>query len=174
MNIYLLSISVVNNRYLVSPFVAHEHYTLYEMFRLLLVWSYLSYSFWYLVSPSVAHEHYASCMTCFSFYWHFHVFFLLYVIGIIICCTRPRHIVYDRFLVLLVLWCRLSPLGIWYHHLLHTNMTHCVWYVSFTTGIVLSSLSVWYLVSPYVAHEHYTVCMIGFVYYWYCHVVSLL
>jgi hypothetical protein len=71
--------------------------------------------------------------------------------------------------LLLVLSCRLSPLGIWYHHLLHTNMTHCVWYVSFTTGIVMSSLSVRYLVSPSVAHEHYTLCMIGFFYYWYCH-----
>jgi hypothetical protein len=69
---------------------------------------------------------------------------------------------------------RLSPFGIWYHHLLHTNMTHCVWYVSFTTGIFMSSLPVRYWVSPSVAHEHDTLCMIGFVYYWYCHVVSLL
>jgi hypothetical protein len=51
---------------------------------------------------------------------------LLYVFGITICCTRTLHIVYDRFLLLLVLSCRLSPLGIWYHHLLHTNTTHCV------------------------------------------------
>jgi hypothetical protein len=51
---------------------------------------------------------------------------------------------YDRFPLLLVLLCRLTPLGIWYHHLLHMNATHCVWYVSFTTGIVISSLSFFY------------------------------
>jgi hypothetical protein len=133
----------------------------------------------------------------------------------------------DMFLFLLVCSCRLTPLGIWYHHMLHTNtthcvwyvkpiihnvscswatdgdtkylaerddmtipvvketyhtqcvvfvcniwwyqipngVTHCVWYVSFTTGIVMSSLSFRYLVSPSVAHEHYTLCMIGFLYY---------
>jgi hypothetical protein len=33
-------------------------------------------------------------------------------------------------------------------------------------------LSYRYLVSLYVAHEHGTLCMICFLYYWYCHVVS--
>ena len=133
-----------------------------------------SLSFRYLISPSVAHEHYTLCMICFFYYWYCHVVSLRYVCGITICCTRTWHIVYDKFLWLLVLSCRLSPLGIWYHHLLHTNTTHCVWYVSFTTGIVMSSLSFWYLISPSVAQEHDTLCMIGFFYYWYCHVVSLL
>ena len=140
-NIYLLSISIVSNRYLVSPFVAHENYT--------------------------------SWMKGFFYYWYCHV-----------CLT---------------------PLGIWYHHLLDMNTTYRVWYVSlstgifmsshffrylvspsvaleqytlcmicfFTTGIVMSSLSVRYLVSPSVAHEHDTLCMIYFFYYWYCHFVCI-
>jgi hypothetical protein len=142
MNIYLLSISIVSNRYLVSPFVAHENYT--------------------------------SWIKGFFYYWYFHVVSLLKVFGITICCTGTLHIVYDRFPLLLVLSCLLSSLGIWHHHLLHMNMPHCVCYVFSTTGIVMSSLSVWYLISPYVAHEHYTLCMIAFFYYRYYHVVSLL
>jgi hypothetical protein len=157
--IFMLSHSF---RHLVSPSVGHEHYTLciYVSLTSGIVMS--SHSFRYLVSPSVAHEHYILCMIGFLYYWYYHIFSLLYVFGITICCTRTWHIVYDRFLLLLVLSCRLSPLGIWYHHMLHTNMTHCVWYVSFTTGIVMSSLSVRYLVSPSVAHEHDTLCMICF------------
>jgi hypothetical protein len=54
---------------------------------------------------------------------------LLYVFGITTCWTRTQHIVYDRFLLLLVLSCRLSPLCIWYHHLLDTNTTHCLLYL---------------------------------------------
>jgi hypothetical protein len=89
------------------------------------------------------------------------------VFGITICCTWALHIVYDRFPLLLLLIWLLSPLGIWYHHLLDTNTAHCLWYVSLSTGIVMSSLPFRYLVSPFVAHEHYALCMIGFLYYWY-------
>jgi hypothetical protein len=195
-------------RYLVSPSVALEHYTLCMICFCTTGFVMSSLSVRYLVSPSVAQEHdtlfmigffyysychvvslrlvfgitlcctrtqhYTVCMLGFVYYWYCHVVSLLYVFGITICCTRTWNIVYDRFLLLLVLSCRLPPLGIWYHHLLHTNMTHCVWYISFTTGIVISSPSFRYLVSPSVAHEHYTLCMIGFIYYWYCHFVSLL
>jgi hypothetical protein len=215
-NIYLLSISIVSNRYLVSPFVAHENYTswmkgffyycmtipvvkkhsihnvycssatdgdtkylkkwddmkipveretYHTRFLLLLVLSCLSHSFRYLVSPSVGHEHYISCVICFCFYWYFHVVSLHIIHNVscscatdgdtkylterddmtipvvkkhiihnvycssatAICCTRTWHIVYDRFRLLLVLLCLLTPLCIWYPHLLHTNMTHCVW-----------------------------------------------
>jgi uncharacterized membrane protein len=99
-----------------------------------------SLSFRYLVSPSVAHEHDTLCMIDFLYYWYCHFVSLLYVFGITIYCTRSLHIVYDRFYLLLVLSCRLSPIGIWYHYMLHTNMAHCVWYVSFTTGIAMSFL----------------------------------
>jgi hypothetical protein len=148
------------------------HCAWYVSFTTAIVMS--SLSFRYLVSPYVGHEHDTLCMIGFFYHWYCHVVSLLLVFGITICCTRTWHSVYDRFFFLLVLSCRLSSLGSWYHHLLHTNMTHCVWYVSFTTSIVMSSLSFRYLVSPYVAQEHDTLCMICFFYYWYCHVVSLL
>jgi hypothetical protein len=59
-------------------------------------------------------------------YWYCHVVSLRLVFGVTMCCTRTLHSVYDMLPLLLVLSCRLSPLGIWYHHQLHTNMTHCV------------------------------------------------
>jgi hypothetical protein len=99
-----------------------------------------SLSFRYLVSPSVAHEHDTLCMIDFFYYWYCHFDSLLYVFGITIYCTRTLHIMYDRFRLQLVLSCRVSPISIWYHHILHTNTTHYVWYVSFTTGIIMSSL----------------------------------
>jgi hypothetical protein len=71
----VLSISIVSNRYLVSPFVAHENYT--------------------------------SWMKGFFYYRYCHV-----------CLT---------------------PLGIWYHHLLDMNTTYRVWYVSLSTGIFMQS-----------------------------------
>ena len=229
--------SSLSFRYLLSPSVAHEHYTLFVICFLYYGIVMSSLSFRYLISPSVAHEHDTLCMIGFFYHWYCHVVSLLYVFGITICCTRTWHIVYDMFLLLLVLSCRLSPLGVWCHHMLHTNMTHCVWYVSFTTGIVMSSLllvfgiiicctrtghiaydmfllllvlwclsplgswyhhmlhtntthCVWYvslsagifmsshsfryLVSPSVAHDNDTLCMMCFSFYWYCHVVSLL
>jgi hypothetical protein len=114
-------------RYLVSPSVALEQYTLCMIcfFTTGIVMSSLSVR--YLVSPSVAHEHDTLCMICFFYNWYCPVVSLRLVFGITICCTRTWHIVYDRFRLLLVLFCLLTPLCIWYHHLLHTNMTHCVW-----------------------------------------------
>jgi hypothetical protein len=169
-NIYLLSISIVNNMYLVSPIVASEHYTswmkgffyywychvcltpfgiwyhhLLQMNTNHCVW-YVSFTTGIIMSSlslrssvilllpllgiwyhHLLHTNMVHCVWCFFYYWYCHVVSLLEVFGITICCTRTWHIVYNRFPLLLVLSCRLSPLGSWYHHLLHTNTAHCVW-----------------------------------------------
>jgi hypothetical protein len=142
----------------------------YDRFRLLLVLScdLSPIGIWY---HYMLHKNMTQCVSYVSFTTGIVMSSLSLVFGITICCTRTRHIAYGRFPLLLVLSCLLSPLGIWYHHLLHTNTTHCVWQVSLTTVIVMSSLSFRYLVSPSVAHEHDTLCIIDFFFYWYCHFV---
>jgi hypothetical protein len=111
-----------------------------------------------------------------TFHTRYVVFVCNNVFGITICCTRTWHIVYDRFLLLLLLSCRLTPLDIWY-----IPNTYCLqqkWKANKYSPIPQFLLN--HLGFKYVRFErtwwilfqkqHYTSCMKYFFYYWYCHV----
>ena len=162
-------------RYLVSPYVAHGHYTLCMLcFFFLLV---------------------CSCLLCPLGIWHLrmlhmnttHIVYDMFLLLLVLSCRlSPLDIWYHYMLHMNTthsVWyvsrsTGIVMLSLSFRYLVSPSVaqghyTLCMIF-SFITGIVMSSLSIRYLVSPYDVHENYTLCMIGFLYYWYRHVFFLI